>query len=287
MEAHARVPASANLAPTLEFSPVPEPSLSRPFYRDGSVADRLAAGATLDGARLLEIARVAIQGITELHVAGVVHGDPSPVNLMLMPGAQTVLLADPCSSRRAFASFGSTSPTAVEDEVAILRWVVSLARMLRDPVAHQLTQLLTDSRDAAAAFLLLSKMTASTRLVPPGAPLLLEPGSDVSPDPQPVTVEFNFNPVPGEREQYLLGKTLAARIGGDPLRWRRALAAGGGLSVSFPEPAHSLSAAFTRENCKFTLKEAGPGAGQATMTMAPWERGAPARVRENLERSFP
>src|SRR6185312_9573788 len=86
----ARAAASRHLVPVLE---VGERFIVMPYYRGGTLADRIRAEGRLALVETVDLAAQLAQGLDALHACGIVHRDVKPSNVLL-EGNGVAALAD-------------------------------------------------------------------------------------------------------------------------------------------------------------------------------------------------
>lgn len=271
----AMLPDSSLLQPLLAAQEQPVPWLARAYGEAGTLADRICEDRPLDGEEIAAAGATAFEALEVLRAAGIVHGDPSPSNLLRTEGGG-LRLADPGSARRAFGdgwSGESRTPTYESDLRRVMSWLLPLAEraVKPDPVASELLAILRSGRgteDIAPAV----RTLGATQ----GAPLAAAmPARTFAPARTRVFV--GLASVDEPRERYRIAKLWAARTGEPAARVRERLERGPvGQDALFPEPARTLlsrmrESGIPAEILRPIAKEGGKAASPPPVAKArPW-----------------
>lgn len=254
---------AGGLAVVLEATAAEKPLLVREYRTEGTLRDLLASGRPLSVPIALGVVSGLADALDTLHRLEIVHGDPSPENVLLRAEGG-IVLSDARSSRRAFgigAGSANASDTTAGDRAVIL----PLARKLlllggespADPLRREALAILDGAWDGERKIAALQKLSGSAPVVL--APV--EPGEYSEPSFR-VPVTISVSAVPDPRARYAVAKLCAPAAGLTPARAARVLEAGAlSFESAFPSPARSLSSVLR-------------AAGARVSILAPWR--APA-----------
>lgn len=248
IEAASRIPSdSIFLASLVAAEESPEPSLQREFSSIGTLGDRIRGRRTFTGAKLLTIAAGMLAALDEIERLGLVHGDPSPSNLLLTPRGD-VQLADFLSSRAAFAG-GFQVPGAEarrqRDRRSFVTWFSLLVSRLgaADDVGRSLREILGPGGLEELRFMRFRRFIESN--IAGREPLdTVEDAPDAEPPAplEPLPVSVVIGPATDERSVYLSAKYVAGLSGAPVSDVRRRIQAGTeSIGARYPGEARALA----------------------------------------------
>lgn len=252
------------LALVLAASDGSEPCLTREYRPEGTLRDLLRAGAPLEEAAIRLCSAIA-EGIDALHRLGLVHGDPSPENVLLRAEGG-IAVADACSSRRSFAIAhrGARSAAAQQGDWEVL---LALARRLISSAGARGSR---ELRREALSILdgpweAKRKVDALQRLSAPESVLLsVPPVAQFREIPFPLPVSISVIAPPDPRVRFVAAKICAAASGLMPGRVSRLLEAGGFSFPSVhPSPALAIVAELNAAGARASIWTPGQGPAPA------------------------
>lgn len=269
-EIHAlsRIPkGSPFLVPLVDASDGADPWLVREYSEEGTLETRLRQGPPLSGGELLTVLEGLLTGLEDLGRLGLAHGDPSPANLLLTLTGR-VRLADPVSSRRAFAvRLAEEEDPARRDRERAVFWLEHLASLAsaHDPLAAEMQRALStgfsEVRLVRARHLAENRSSAKRPVERPAA---LPDRARLSP-PAPVAVAVSIGPIVEPRVAYQTARAVADATREPPTLVRRELESSAKVFESrWPDPARALVEACERLGAKVEVRaaaepeEAGP-----------------------------
>jgi serine/threonine protein kinase len=264
IEAHARIPlASVALVPLLSAGDAPEPWLQREFFDGGTLAHRIRAAAWPSGGELLTIASWLLAAADELESLGLVHGDPSPSNVVITAEG-TVRLGDLASSRAAFAAGGLARKPGADgrtDRGRILEWLLALARRCdgADSLVIALTGALAGGATGEMQSLRLRRLVEERESeAAPVLPAPARPAVGPAAPPEPLLVAVVAGPAADGKGSYLAAKRLAALTGRPVPDLRAEIRAGTALfEAPYPGPAADLVDEFAALEVPARIRRAG------------------------------
>lgn len=247
-----------------------EPRLVREYRPEGTLRDLLVTGLAVSVEGALGIVSGLADALDSLHKLEIVHGDPSPENVLLRAEGG-IVLSDARSSRRELGrgpEGARRADTPGGDRAVLLPLARRLIRLGSESTAGPLR------RDALSVldgpWEEERKISALQKLAGP-IPFSshLSSGGWTRRYRFPFPVSISISAIAQPRTRYAVAKLCAPAAGLTPARAARVLPESGALAFEsvFPSPARSLSSVLQ-------------AAGARVAILAPGQKPAPTRTRE-------